>query len=61
MCVVEQHHLGKGARCAPPLHAPGLWRFPASSRISASKTYRHSITHIHLATGLPKCGAVVAL
>ena len=25
MCVVLQHHFGKGARCAPPLHPPGLW------------------------------------
>jgi hypothetical protein len=23
MCVVVQHHLGKGSRCAPPLHPPG--------------------------------------
>ena len=27
MCVVLQHHLGKGTRCASPLHPPGLWRF----------------------------------
>ena len=26
MCVVIQHHLAKGARCAPPLDPPGLWR-----------------------------------
>lgn len=25
MCFVVQNHLGKGARCAPPLHPPGLW------------------------------------
>ena len=25
MCFVLQNHLGKGARCAPPLHPPGLW------------------------------------
>ena len=24
MCVVLQHHLGKGTRCASPLHPPGL-------------------------------------
>jgi hypothetical protein len=23
MCVVLQHHLGKGPRCAAPLHPPG--------------------------------------
>lgn len=25
MCFVVQNHLGKGARCTPPLHPPGLW------------------------------------
>ena len=33
-------HLGKGSRCAPPLHPPGLWPPPASSRFQAIETFR---------------------
>ena len=35
MCVVLQHHLAKGSRCAPPLDPPGLWRFPGIEPVSA--------------------------
>jgi len=31
MCAVVQHHLAKGARCAPPLDPPGPWRRQALS------------------------------
>ena len=44
MCVVVQHHLGKGARCAPPLHPPGPWRSFGIEPNRASKTYRRLIT-----------------
>lgn len=44
MCVVVQHHLGKGTRCAPPLHPPGLGSYWASNPSRASGTYHRSIT-----------------
>lgn len=44
MCFVVQNHLGKGARCAPPLHPPGLGSVRALSPSRASRTYRRSFT-----------------
>lgn len=44
MCVVVPHPLGKGARCAPPLHPPGSGQVRALSPNLASKTYRRFIT-----------------
>lgn len=37
-------HLGKGTRCAPPLHPPGLGSYWASNPSRASGTYHRSIT-----------------
>lgn len=44
MCFVVQNHLGKGARCAPPLHPPGRGSVRGSTPSRASRTYRRSIT-----------------
>lgn len=44
MCVVVPHPLGKGTRCAPPLHPPGCGQVRALSPNMASKTYRRFIT-----------------
>lgn len=55
MCVVVQHHLGKGTRCAPPLHPPSLWlvsgyrtHHPARERFAAqprARRLRSPCTH----------------
>lgn len=44
MCFVVQNHLGKGARCAPPLHPPGRGSVRGFTPSKASRTYRRSIT-----------------
>ncbi len=44
MCVVVQHHLGKGTRCAFPLHPSGLGSSWVSNPSRASGTYHRSIT-----------------
>lgn len=44
MCFVVQNHLGKGARCAPPLHPPGRGSVRGLTPSRASRTYRRSIT-----------------
>lgn len=38
MCFVVQNHLGKGTRCAPPLHPPGLGSFRALSPLRSHPT-----------------------
>jgi hypothetical protein len=43
MCVVVPHPLGKGSRCAPPLHPPGSGPVRALSPAMSSKTYRRFI------------------
>ncbi len=44
MCVVLQHDLGKGTRCASPLHPLGLWRKSGIVPFCASETFRRFIT-----------------
>ena len=44
MCFVVQNHLGKGARCAPPLHPPGRGSVRGLTPSRANRTYRRSIT-----------------
>lgn len=38
MCFVVQNHLGKGTRCAPPLHPPGRGSFRALSPFQSHQT-----------------------
>ena len=51
MCVVLQHHLGKGARCAPPLHPPGHGSFRALNPFQSQKI----VSPINHSQGLEKC------
>ena len=44
-CAWYYHALGKGSRCAPPLHPPGLWlRSGHEPSLRASRTCGRSIT-----------------
>jgi len=51
MCVVLQHHLGKGARCAPPLHPPGRGSSRALNPFQSQKI----VSPINHSQGLEKC------
>lgn len=51
MCFVVQNHLGKGARCAPPLHPPGCGSVRALNPFQSQKI----VSPINHSQGLEKC------